>query len=352
MAIDEDTVSRIESLRRLRSSLNDMEGSQVTLLGDVMLDRYHHGYANNLNSIAPVPVLKIFQTDESPGAAAHIARGLHSIGLDVDFHTFVGNDREGNAIVDMLIEDGIAVNGIESVQDRHTLVKIRFFGSRESLLEESQILLQADRGPLDPIEDLMSEKLAINALKQLANSCALVISDYDNGAVTVSSASRLINTAKKNGIPIIMDPKLTGLERSRGATVVLVEMRGMELLRRRLGSFDSTSAASELISTYEWDALVVLGGVNGVTLYQSEGDVIHFDCLSSTPKQQIGLHDAAATALAVALGNGLPMEDAGLLAAAACDCILTAEASQEFVDIDTLGTWLDELVWQMQISER
>ena len=64
------------------------------------------------------------------------------------------------------------------------------------------------------------------------------------------------------------------------------------------------------------------------------------------------LHDAAATALAVALGNGLPMEDAGLLAAAACDCILTAEASHEFVDIDTLGTWLDEMVWQMQISER
>ena len=67
MAIDEDTVSRIEALRRLRSCLNDMEGSQVTLLGDVMLDRYHHGYANNLNSIAPVPVLKIFQTTFSPG---------------------------------------------------------------------------------------------------------------------------------------------------------------------------------------------------------------------------------------------------------------------------------------------
>ena len=46
------------------------------------------------------------------------------------------------------------------------------------------------------------------------------------------------------------------------------------------------------------------------------------------------------------------MEDAGLLAAAACDCILTASFSHEFVDIDTLGTWLDEMVWQMQISER
>ena len=43
------------------------------------------------------------------------------------------------------------------------------------------------------------------------------------------------------------------------------------------------------------------------------------------------------------------MEDAGLLAAAACDCIPTS-FSHEFVDIITLGTWLDEMVWQMQIS--
>ena len=212
-----------------------------------------------------------------------LQEGLNSIGLDVDFHTFVGNDREGKAIVDMLTEDGIAVTGIESVSDRHTLVKIRFFGSRESLLEESQILLQADRGPLDAIDNSMSDKLANNAMKQLENSCALVISDYDNGAVTVASASKLIGAARKN-IPVIMDPKLTGLERSRGATVVLVEMRGMELMRRRLEASDSASAASELISTYDWDALVVLGGINGVTLYQSEGEVIHFDCTAPSSK--------------------------------------------------------------------
>jgi len=352
MAMDDSVVSRTDALLRLRASLDAMAGAQVTLLGDVMLDRYHHGYANNLNSIAPVPVLKIFQTDESPGAAAHIARGLNSIGLDVDFHTFVGDDREGSAIVDMLAEDGISVDGVERVSGRHTLVKIRFYGSRESLLDESQILLQADRGPLETMDDSISAKLTSAAKAGLAESCALVISDYDKGAVTVNAASSLISTAVEHGIPVIVDPKLTGLERSRGATVVLVEMRGMELMRRRLEAEDSQSAADELISTYDWDALVVLGGVHGVTLYQSEGETIHFDCAASTPKQQIGLHDAAATALAVALGNGQSMEDAALLAAAACDCILTAEASHEFVDRQTLGTWLDELTWQMQISDR
>jgi len=270
MAMGEDEVSRTDSLLRLRASLDAMAGSRVTLLGDVMLDRYHHGYANNLNSIAPVPVLKIFQTDESPGAAAHIARGLNSIGLDVGFHTFVGDDREGSSIIEMLANDGISTAGIERVAGLHTLVKIRFFGSRESLLDESQILLQADRGPLEAMDDSMSAKLAGNAMTGLADSCALVISDYDKGAVTVAGASSLISAATEQGIPVIVDPKLTGLERSRGATVVLVEMRGMELMRRRLESEDSQSAADELISTYDWEALVVLGGVHGVTLYQSK----------------------------------------------------------------------------------
>jgi D-beta-D-heptose 7-phosphate kinase/D-beta-D-heptose 1-phosphate adenosyltransferase len=344
--------SRTETLRKLRSSLNKMTGSKVTLVGDVMLDRYHHGYANNLNSIAPVPVLKIFQTDESPGAAAHIARGLNSIGMDVDFHTFVGNDREGDTILSELSKDGISISGVKVVDNRHTLVKIRFFGSRESLLDESQILLQADRGPLELIDDSVSHILVDNAMEKLEGSCALVISDYDKGAVNVEGASKLINKAKEHGIPVIVDPKLTGLERSRGATVVIVEMRGMELMRRRLESEDSDSAAQKLIKTYSWNALVVLGGIHGITLYQADCERTHFECGASAPKQQIGLHDAAATALAVALGQGHDMVDAALLVAAACDCILTAEASHEFLDRDTLGTWLDELSWQLQISER
>ena len=78
---DEERQERVNRLKNLRTLLDSMESSRVTLIGDVMLDRYHHGYANNLNSTAPVPVLKITSSEESPGAAAHIARGLHSLGL-------------------------------------------------------------------------------------------------------------------------------------------------------------------------------------------------------------------------------------------------------------------------------
>ena len=89
---DDSEALREDSLARLISLLESIDGSKVTLIGDTMLDRYHHGFANNLNSTAPVPVLKIVDSDESPGASAHIAIGLTSFGMDVSFHTAVGDD--------------------------------------------------------------------------------------------------------------------------------------------------------------------------------------------------------------------------------------------------------------------
>ena len=70
--------------------------------------------------------------------------------------------------------------------------------------------------------------------------------------------------------------------------------------------------ASHLIETYSWGALLVLGGVNGVTLHSSDGTKVFFPCRADAPRQQIGLNDAA-TALVAALGNGLNFVDADVI---------------------------------------
>jgi len=345
-------LDQTRSLERLRNLLNKFGSSKVTLIGDTMLDRFHHGFANNLNSTSPVPVLKVINTDESPGASAHIALGLSSLGIGVDFHCCVGDDPEGKTILNFLSEKGIETTNVLTVDDWRTLTKIRFYGSRESLLDNSQILLQADRGPSEePPSDIVS-KISASAMKSLEDSCALVISDYDKGVIKNDGARNLIKHSKKLQIPVIVDPKLTGLGKGRGATVALFEIRGLELLRRRMMLDDASDTANKLMDEYDWDSMVVLGGVNGLTLYESDGSSLHIPCKSPNPKQQIGLHDAAATALAAALGHDLNVKDAAMLAAAACECILSAPSSHEFIDRSTLGLWLDELSWQLQISER
>ena len=347
-----DDVDRASVLARLGEMLDSMGESKVTLIGDVMLDRFHHGYANNLDSTAPVPVLKIMRTEETPGAAAHIAMGLRSLGMQVSLHCCVGDDREGRTIVSKLSEHGIQTEGVHPVQDRNTLTKIRFYGSRESLLEESQILLQADRGPRDLLSDDIRKTVTEGAKSEIIDSCAVVLSDYDKGVLDAETSLMLISSAKQAGLPVIADPKLTGLDRSFGADVALFENRGLELLSRRQGTSDQSEAAASLISQYEWGSLLVLRGTEGVTLYREGEEPCHVPCKSPSAVQQIGLHDAAATALAAALGNGLSMIEAATLAAAACDCILAAEASREFVDKQTLRLWIEELSWQLRISDR
>lgn len=349
--MDEGT-DRASVLARLSDMLDSMGESKVTLIGDVMLDRFHHGYANNLDSTAPVPVLKIMRTEETPGAAAHIAMGLRSLGMQVSLHCCVGDDREGRTIETKLSEHGISTNGIHTVPDRNTLTKIRFYGSRESLLEESQILLQADRGPRDLLSDDFRQTIAHGAMSEIIDSSAVVLSDYDKGVLDTETSLMIISAAKQAGLPVIADPKLTGLDRSAGADVALFENRGLNLLARRQGAADQAKAADELISQYGWQALLVLRGTDGVTLYQADESPFHIPCMSPSAVQQIGLHDAAATALASALGNGLTMIDAATLAATTCDCILAAEASREFVDKETLRLWIDELSWQLRISDR
>ncbi len=350
MGEDADTL-RQESLGRLSSLLDSIDGSKVTLIGDTMLDRYHHGFANNLNSTAPVPVLKILNSEESPGASSHIAIGLTSFGMDVSFHTAIGDDPEGSSILSSLKENQIATGDIIQVEGRTTLTKIRFFGSRESLLDRSQILLQADKGPNEELDHSISESLTKTALTNVPDSCALVISDYDKGVVTNDGAQQLIQSAKKSGIPVIVDPKLTGLEKSRGATVVIFEKRGMTLLARRMG-LENDAAATKLLEDYSWDGILVLGGIHGMHLHQKDTESIFMPCMAPTAEQQIGMHDAAAASLAAALGSGLTLYDASLLASAACDCVLSASSGRDYIDRATLGLWLDELSWQLRISDR
>ena len=348
---DESEILRQESLTRLISLLESIDGAKVTLIGDTMLDRYHHGFANNLNSTAPVPVLKILDSEESPGASAHIAIGLTSFGMEVSFHTAVGDDIESGSIISTLKTMGVGSENIIQVKGRSTLTKIRFFGSRESLLDRSQILLQADRGPNEPLDNSVSDSLIESARSNISDSCALVISDYDKGVVSNHGAQTLIETANEKGIPVIVDPKLTGLEKSRGATVVIFEKRGMSLLSRRIG-LDDNDAAKRLLEEYSWEGILVLGGIHGIHLHQKEHDSIFMPCMAPTADQQIGMHDAAATSLAAALGSGLDLYDASLLASAACDCVLSASTGRDYIDRATLGLWLDELSWQIRISDR
>ena len=58
MGMTDIELEQHDKLNSIIETLNQDDFGNIVLIGDIMLDCYIHGYANNLNSRAPVPVLR------------------------------------------------------------------------------------------------------------------------------------------------------------------------------------------------------------------------------------------------------------------------------------------------------
>ena len=353
MGMSDEEVEVHDQLTNLKRELKAVDMSKVVLIGDVIMDCYIHGYANNLNSRAPVPVLRETMREEDVGAAAHVARGLNSMGLQSHLFGVVGDDRAGLSILDALDYEGVKTDGIAIVEGRTTTVKTRLLATRESLVQEEQLLLRWDIEEDDPVPEEASVALYNQAIHELEDAKVVILSDYGQGVVNDSGADRLIKHALSKNVPIIADPKLTGLHRTHGVDWILFQAQGLELMRRRLGSATGADAAQRLIDQHSWKHLVVLSGEAGVTIYSAEEETVHAPCTLDDLRQMIGLIDAAAVAIAVAISKSFSVQNTALLANAACECILGAERTEAFsLSREDLVDRIGEMTWNLQISKR
>ena len=350
---DSEEYDLIDHFKKIRDCVEGSTNKSVIVIGDVMLDRYIYGFANNLNHTAPVPVLKETERQSGAGAAAHVARSLHDLGLKPLLFAAIGNDPEGDELEKSLEDLGIDTSNLTMIEGRKTTVKTRLIGSRESLVHNKQIMLRWDSEDKEPLQHELQKPILDSVLEAIPHSNIVVISDYGKGVINPDAAKKIISKAKSANVPVIFDPKLTGLPYSKGSDAVLFQSRGMELMRRRLNCENTDQTAQQLLQENDWGGLFVIGGKDGVTLHRPEKDSLVVPCTLTQTLQQIGLLDAAAAALCVSLTNQLDMDDGAILVNAACECILQGEDLDSYVLTKKgLTTRLDETAWQMQISQR
>jgi D-beta-D-heptose 7-phosphate kinase/D-beta-D-heptose 1-phosphate adenosyltransferase len=354
MGMSDEEVEVHDQLTNLKRELKAVDEAKVVLIGDVIMDCYIHGYANNLNSRAPVPVLRETMREEDVGAAAHVARGLNSMGLQSHLFGVVGDDRAGLSILDALDHEGVKTDGIAIVEGRTTTVKTRLLATRESLVQEEQLLLRWDIEEDDPVPDEASVALYNQAIHELDDAKVVILSDYGQGVVNDSGADRLIKHALDKNVPIIADPKLTGLHRTHGVDWILFQAQGLELMRRRLGSATGADAAQRLIDQHSWKApRRSLQARLASQFTPAEEETVHAPCTLDDLRQMIGLIDAAAVAIAVAISKSFSVQNTALLANAACECILGAERTEAFsLSREDLVDRIGEMTWNLQISKR
>jgi D-beta-D-heptose 7-phosphate kinase/D-beta-D-heptose 1-phosphate adenosyltransferase len=92
------------------SALPDMSTGSVTVIGDVMLDRFWSGASRRVSPEAPVPVVSVTGQEDRAGGAGNVAVNLAELGLSVSLVGLCGEDEHARALRACVEASGVRWN--------------------------------------------------------------------------------------------------------------------------------------------------------------------------------------------------------------------------------------------------
>ena len=202
------------SQARAHELIDKFSTRRITVVGDVMLDRFLIGRVSRMSPEAPVPVV-VYDSDEFRlGGAANVANNLRELGGAVDLIGVIGNDESGAQLRSELAAKGIHSTGLITDQERRTTTKMRVVTTRNQ--QVSRIDFESDHEVGAAIESAIASQVEMRA----RSAQVVLVSDYQKGVVTRRSMAHLLSFAHANGLPVIVDPKVPHIDYYAGAALV------------------------------------------------------------------------------------------------------------------------------------
>ena len=277
--------------------------SQVLVIGDVMLDRYWHGGTSRISPEAPVPVVKVDQIEDRPGGAGNVALNIAALGAGASLVSVVGNDEAGVSLSSRLESVGIHTDFQISV-DKPTITKLRVISRHQQLLRMDFEQSFSESDSADFVE---------KAEKLLPNMGAVILSDYAKG--TLQNTQQLIQIARKNNVPVLVDPKGTDFERYRGATLLTPNLNEFEeIVGHCEHESELVEKGTELMLSLDLSALLVTRGEHGMTLLRPNQPEFHLPARAREVFDVTGAGDTVISVLASSLAAGAELPEAVALA--------------------------------------
>ncbi len=235
---------------------------RVLVVGDVMLDRYWHGAVDRISPEAPVPGVRVSREEERLGGAANVALNIKTLGARVTLLTVVGCDEAASRLRVLLEQQGIETRLGEDARLR-TIVKLRVIGRAQQLLR-IDFENEPDHEVLEQMLDDFERELPMHDV--------VLFSDYGKGGLT--HITRMIETSRAAGKPVLVDPKGSDYARYAGATVITPN-RGE--LAQVVGAWNSEAQlverAQALRDRLRVEALLLTRSEDGMTLFDDGGSV-------------------------------------------------------------------------------
>lgn len=291
---------RAELTQVVRDLEHISKDAWALVIGDLMLDRYLIGDVERISPEAPVPVVLLKQQNERIGGAANVATNLTQLGIVTRIAGCVGQDPEGEALLNMMMQMNIDTQAILRSEHRPTVTKTRILGGHQQMLR----LDQESRSAFNAEESAQLEKLV---QQQLQDSPAIVIlSDYAKGVLSPELCSMVIRFCKARYIPILVDPKGHDYSKYKGATALTPNKRETADACR-VDPNNSTAlmqAAGILRKSLELTFFAVTRGDEGISVIDNNG-MLHIPATARQVFDVSGAGDTVIATLAAGMISGL-----------------------------------------------
>jgi ADP-heptose synthase, bifunctional sugar kinase/adenylyltransferase len=187
---------------------------------------------------------------------------------------------------------------------------------KSRVIAHQQQVVRIDRESQDPIDDKASERIRALAHQLLANSQAVIISDYDKGVITPELLGQLLPASRKAGLTVAIDPKPSNYRHYKSASVItpnLQEARAMVGSKGRTAQ-EISEIGRSLRETLECQAVLLTRGEDGMTLFQESGEPLEIPSYAREVYDVTGAGDTVIAVLTLALVAGASLQEAASLA--------------------------------------
>src|SRR5262249_7169760 len=189
-------------MNHLVELLKKFKGRRVAVLGDFVADVFIYGEISRISREAPVLILNHRETQIVPGGGANAIHNLRALGAAPIPVGIVGDDAEGQRLIQFFSNLGIETAGITVSKSYRTPSKTRNLAG--PVHPQRQQIVRLDSGAA--LEDDKTRAAAEQKLKiALRDAAGLLVSDYGYGLVTPQVVSRI----RKTSIPATIDSRFS-----------------------------------------------------------------------------------------------------------------------------------------------
>jgi rfaE bifunctional protein kinase chain/domain len=194
--------------------LPDFSDVHVIVVGDVMIDRYISGSISRISPEAPVPVVEMENVENRLGGAANVAINLRSLGAQVTLISMVGDDEDGELLINITGNIAGIQHRILKLSDRRTTVKTR-------IMSNNQHILRIDKEDVDEIDSTVADWImqSIQEVSDINDVKGIIMQDYNKGLLTEDLIRKIIAFSQRKEIATFVDPKEKNFFSYEGCTV-------------------------------------------------------------------------------------------------------------------------------------